>query len=66
MNSLVAHFGIGANNAIGILLMEWASGTINVIENPNINETIIVEERSTVLSPNDPAIDAINLYPNPT
>ena len=66
MNSLLAHFGIGTSTAIETIIIEWPSGTVDVIENPNINETIIVIEGSTILSVEDFDKNDISLYPNPT
>lgn len=66
MNSLLAHFGIGTSTAIETLIIEWPSGTVDVVENPNINETIIVVEGSTVLNVEGFGKSDISLYPNPT
>ncbi len=66
MNSLLAHFGIGTSTEIETIIIEWPSGTVDVIENPNINETIIVIEGSTILSVDDFDKNDVSLYPNPT
>ena len=66
MNSLLAHFGIGTNTTIETLIIEWPSGTVDIIQNPNINETIIVIEGSTTIGVDDFNYETINLYPNPT
>lgn len=66
MNSLLAHFGIGTSTAIETLIIEWPSGTVDVVQNPDINQTIIIVEGSTILNVADFDNDIISLYPNPT
>ena len=66
MNSLLAHFGIGTSTSIETMIIEWPSGTIDVIENPNVNETIIVVEGSFPLAVTNFASETLKLYPNPT
>ena len=65
MSSLNTHFGIGAEEAITKLVIKWPSGIIDEILNPNINESILVVESSTLGV--NPSIDSkFALYPNPT
>jgi hypothetical protein len=66
MNSLLAHFGIGTSTAIETLIIEWPSGTVDVIPNPDTNTTHIIVEGSFPLSIADNAIENLKLYPNPT
>ncbi len=66
MNSLDAHFGIGTSTAIASVIVEWPSGTVDVIENPDINQTLIVEEGSTILGVNSVPANTVALFPNPT
>jgi hypothetical protein len=66
MNSLLAHFGIGSSTAIETMIIEWPSGTVDVIESPNINETLIVLEGSYPLSVSNYANEDVTVYPNPT
>ncbi len=66
MNSLLAHFGIGSSTSIESVIVEWPSGTVDVIENPDINQTLIIEEGSTILSADGFQKDKVALYPNPT
>ena len=65
MNSLVAHFGIGTSTEIETIVIEWSSGIIDTIENPDTNTTHIIVEGSTVLGINDSEITGLQLYPNP-
>ena len=66
MNSLLAHFGIGTSTTIETLIIEWPSGTVDVIQNPNINETHIIVEGSTILNVENFGKNDISVYPNPT
>lgn len=66
MNSLVAHFGIGTSTGIDQIIIHWPSGTIDYIDNPNMNETHIIVEGSNPLAVTDFEINGINIYPNPT
>ncbi len=66
MNSLLAHFGIGTSTAIETLIIEWPSGTVDVVPNPDTNTTHIIVEGSFPLSIADNAIENLKLYPNPT
>ncbi len=66
MNTLNTHFGIGTATAIDEIRILWPSGIIDVIENPNINQAIVVVEGSSPLSLVDIAGEKINVYPNPT
>lgn len=47
MNSLNAHFGIGAATEIEKLIVRWPSGTVDVIMNPESNQTLFVLEGSS-------------------
>jgi hypothetical protein len=66
MNTLNTHFGIGTATAIDEIRILWPSGIIDVIENPNINQAIVVVEGSSPLSLVDIDGEKINVYPNPT
>jgi hypothetical protein len=48
VNSLSQHFGIGEATEITRLVIRWPSGTVDVIDNPTINESICVVEGSTL------------------
>ncbi len=64
MSSLNTHFGIGSLNSITSLTIYWPSGTVDYIQNPDINATLSVTEGST-LSVEDPALVDLSIYPNP-
>jgi hypothetical protein len=66
MNSLLAHFGIGTSTAVETLIIEWPSGTVDVIENPAIDQTHIIVEGSSPLAVSDFQKKDLKLYPNPT
>lgn len=66
MNSLLAHFGIGTSTTIETIIIEWPSGTIDVIPNPDTNMTHIIVEGSFPLAVTDYTKDELKLYPNPT
>jgi hypothetical protein len=65
MNSLVAHFGIGTSTSIDQVTIQWPSGIVDVIQNPDVNTQHIIVEGST-LGVNDNKIEGLSLYPNPT
>ncbi|WNM18812.1 FG-GAP-like repeat-containing protein [Flavobacterium capsici] len=64
MSTLTAHFGIGQETQITQLVIKWPSGTVDTIQNPASNQSLLVVEGST-LSINDFNNTAFNLYPNP-
>lgn len=65
MGSLNAHFGLGTDSTIDTVTIYWPSGTVDIVVNPNINETLIVTEGETLSLQSTLASDLI-LYPNPT
>ncbi len=50
-NSLTAHFGLGSSSQIDSLVIKWPSGYHQVVANPNINETLIIEEEGCLNPP---------------
>ncbi|WP_026704261.1 FG-GAP-like repeat-containing protein [Flavobacterium soli] len=64
MSSLNTHFGIGTAETITKLVVKWPSGIVDEILNPNINESILVVESST-LGVASTKNNAFILYPNP-
>ena len=66
MSTLIAHFGLGTNTEIESVLIEWPSGTIDLIENVDINTQHVFIEGENVLGTSDFALNGISLYPNPT
>ncbi|WP_412987308.1 FG-GAP-like repeat-containing protein [Pontimicrobium sp. IMCC45349] len=65
MSSLNTHFGLGADTTITSVIIDWPSGTTDVVLNPNINETLTVIEGET-LSLTESLTQDLILYPNPT
>jgi hypothetical protein len=66
MSSLIAHFGLGASETIDKIEIEWPSGTVDVIENPDADLQHIFIEGENELAITDFEINGISLYPNPT
>lgn len=65
MGSLNAHFGLGSHEAIEKVIVRWPSGIIDLIENPSINESLMVVEGSFILGSNDVSSNIFSIYPNP-
>ena len=66
MSTLIAHFGLGTSTEIESVLIEWPSGTLDLIENVDINSQHVFIEGENVLGTSDFALNGISLYPNPT
>lgn len=66
MSSLNAHFGIGTATVINQIVVKWPSGVIDVINNPNSNQTTHVVEGSSPLSSSIFDTNQIKIYPNPS
>ncbi|PKP18792.1 MAG: RNA-binding protein [Bacteroidetes bacterium HGW-Bacteroidetes-23] len=64
MSSLNVHFGIGQATAIDQIIVRWPSGIVDTIDNPSINEAILVVEGET-LSVNNTTFSSFKVYPNP-
>lgn len=64
MSSLNTHFGLGQTEEIDQIVIKWPSGIIDVIENPNINEPLMVVEGETLSKTNFNNSTFI-VYPNP-
>jgi 3'-phosphoadenosine 5'-phosphosulfate sulfotransferase len=65
MSTLNTHFGLGTDSSVNTVTIYWPSGTIDIIVNPNINETLMVTEGETLSVESTITTDLI-LYPNPT
>ena len=65
MSSLNAHFGLGTDTSADSVTIYWPSGTVDVIVNPTINQTLVVTEGETLGLPSTASDDMI-LFPNPT
>lgn len=66
MSTLNSHFGLGADTEITTLTITWPSGTIDVLENVDVDQVITVIEGSTILGLEDALVSNLILYPNPT
>jgi len=66
MSTMNAHFGLGTATVIDEVKIIWPSGTVDVITNPSINQTLHVVEGSSQLSLTSYNSSKIILYPNPT
>lgn len=64
MSSLNVHFGIGLATAVTKVIIKWPSGTVDIINNPTINQMLHVVEGATlgVASFKD---SNFSIYPNP-
>jgi hypothetical protein len=67
MSTLNTHFGLGETDALDMVVVKWPSGTIDYIQNPAINQPLLVVEGSFPLL-SIPTVTAglFTVYPNPT
>lgn len=64
MSTLNVHFGIGQATAITQVIIRWPSGIVDVIQNPAVNQSLVVIEGVTLgLAENNG--NNFVLYPNP-
>lgn len=47
MSTLNAHFGIGTDTEVESVTVYWPSGTVDVVENPAINTTLVIVESTS-------------------
>jgi ASPIC and UnbV/FG-GAP-like repeat/Secretion system C-terminal sorting domain len=66
MSSLNVHFGIGTSTAITQLIVRWPSGVVDVINNPTVNQSILVVEASSPLKVQGFENSNFTIFPNPT
>ena len=64
MSTMTGHFGIGQATAITQLIIRWPSGIVDTLNNPSINQNLIISEGST-LAVGSFANNGFSLYPNP-
>ena len=43
-NMLEAHFGVGSVNSIESLTVRWPSGNVNVLEDVDVNQSLLIVE----------------------
>jgi len=65
MSTINAHFGLGQAQEIDQLVVRWPSGTVDVINNPGINEPFSLLEGTHTLSVSEHHIEGLKIYPNP-
>ena len=65
MSTLNTHFGLGQDDEITSIIVQWPSGIVDTLENVAVNQTIVIVEGSTILGVNDQDPLAIVLSPNP-
>ncbi len=65
MSTLNTHFGIGDDTEIEQLIINWPSGIVDVITNPDINTTHLIVEGQTVLNTNENNQITFTLSPVP-
>ncbi|WP_300567566.1 FG-GAP-like repeat-containing protein [Flavobacterium sp.] len=63
-SSLNAYFGIGTATGVTQVIIRWPSGLVDTINNPTINQALLVVEGAT-LSTSDFANSDFSVYPNP-
>ncbi|MEO5641679.1 MAG: FG-GAP-like repeat-containing protein [Bacteroidia bacterium] len=66
-NSFTAHFGLGANTIIDSAIVQWPSGTVDMLSVTPADQVITLIEGSTPLSTSafDQQVLELNVYPNP-
>jgi hypothetical protein len=64
MSSLNTHFGLGEATEITQLVVKWPSGIVDVINNPDVNQAVLVVEGAS-LGTTDLSMNGISIYPNP-
>lgn len=65
MSTLNSHFGLGTDSEVNTVTVYWPSGTVDVVVNPVINNTLSITEGETLSTESVDETDLI-LYPNPT
>ncbi|WP_223032392.1 FG-GAP-like repeat-containing protein [Hanstruepera marina] len=64
MSTLNTHFGLGTETTIDNIVIYWPSGVVDNIQNPNINEHLVIIEGQS-LSVEDEALVNLVIHPNP-
>lgn len=65
MSTMNTHFGLGQDEKVETLTIYWPSGTIDVIEDLDSNQSYRVAEGEGVLGLNDYVVEDLILFPNP-
>ncbi len=64
-NSAWEFFGIGDATEIEYIKVDWLSGVQDIINDPQINSHLVIEEGETLGVDDITGADAIRIYPNP-
>lgn len=66
MSTLNTHFGLGADTQISTIEITWPSGTVDTLEDVEVDQVITVEEGETILGLEDAMVNSLIIHPNPT
>jgi len=67
MSSITAHFGLGQDEIVEEMVINWPSGTETTLENVYTNNTLdIVEVEGNVVSVEELLAEEFNIFPNPS
>ena len=64
MGSLNTYFGLGENTNISTLTIYWPSGTVDIMNNVSVNQSLVITEGQT-LSTEISSLNQISVFPNP-
>ncbi|NND94788.1 MAG: T9SS type A sorting domain-containing protein [Flavobacteriales bacterium] len=65
MSSITAHFGIAEDTEVEQIVVHWPSGNMDVITDPSINTTVLIEEGSTSTGVSDFESNQVSIFPTP-
>ncbi len=65
MSSWQVHFGVGTQTEIDSVLVYWPSGKWTRVDNPVINETLVIEEHQTSSNNEPDLVREMSVYPLP-
>lgn len=65
MSSLTTHFGLGENTQVDAVTIYWPSGIVQEIENPVVDQTLVVTEQLTTSVEEAVVEPSLRLFPNP-
>lgn len=65
MSSLNAYFGLGTDAEVDSVVMQWPSGIVDIITEPEINSSLLITEGMTTLSVENEIEASLLVYPNP-
>ncbi len=65
MHSLNPHFGLGTFEFIDTVTIEWPSGIVDQLTDVDVNQTLFIEEGSSVLNIEENQSTVFNIFPIP-